>query len=49
MYDARSGQVLRTEAEAAEAARQAAKARVAELEAEVHRLQARLQRQSRDA
>jgi len=48
MVDARSGQVLRTEAEAAEAARQAAEARVAELEAEVRRLQAELRRQSRD-
>lgn len=42
MYDAHSGQVLRTEAEAAEA-------RVAELEAEVRRLQAELRRQGRDA
>ena len=49
MVDARSGQVLRTEAEAAEAARQAAETRVAELEAEVQRLQTELRRQSRDA
>jgi len=56
LCDARSGEVLRTEAEAAEAAaeaaqaaRQAAEARVAELEAEVRRLQAELRRRSREA
>jgi Uma2 family endonuclease len=49
MYDARSGHVLLTEAEAAEAARKAAETRVVELEAEVQRLRAELRRQSRDA
>jgi Uma2 family endonuclease len=42
MYYARSGQVLRTEAEAAQA-------RVAELETQVQRLQAELRRQTPDA
>jgi len=53
--DARSGEVLQTEAEAAEAgrqaadaARQAAETRAAELEAEVQRLQAQLRRESGD-
>lgn len=44
LYDTATGQVLRTPAEAAEAARDAAEARVAELEAELRRLRAELAR-----
>ena len=48
MNDARTGQVLPTEAEAKEAAREAAEARAVELEAEVQRLRERLKRKTRD-
>ncbi len=46
MLDGSSGEVLRTAAEAADAAREAAEGRAAELEAEVRRLRDQLQRQS---
>lgn len=56
MYDATSGQLLGSEAEAAEAARQAAEAarqaaeaRAAELEGELERLRRELARRARDA